>query len=352
MNFDSLQFAQGYSRCRQQFCSAAQSLGYHITSKPMPEHSALTMDWVHIGSADAKNLLVITSGTHGAELPAGSYCQVRMMLEGRFRDLGDDIAVLLIHAVNPWGAQYLRRHNEDNIDLCRNHLDFSDATPSNQDYASMAIAVESVTAGSVEAFMSTQSASMGPQKLLGALMAGQYEYPNGFSYGGDRLSWSNNTLLTLLKDSTEQKDTVIILDYHTGVGPYGYGSAVTMHKGPQLDLARRVFGNWVVAPCAQENEDIYYQVTGHSTDGYQRSVNDAFLLNVVLEFGTYSWREMLRVLLLQHCAGLQGSEEAKQISEYDLAVASFFSPQDPDWQHAIWQRSCMVVDQAVRFLAV
>ena len=35
--------------------------------------------------------------------------------------LPDDVAVLMIHLINPWGTAWMRRVNEDNIDLNRNY---------------------------------------------------------------------------------------------------------------------------------------------------------------------------------------------------------------------------------------
>ncbi len=46
----------------------------------------------------------------------------------------DDLAVVLIHAINPYGFAWIRRVNEDNVDLNRNCIDFGAAIPENPGY--------------------------------------------------------------------------------------------------------------------------------------------------------------------------------------------------------------------------
>ena len=115
-------FSQDYAQARQGFLAAAAGRGLRAESALHPLKGArgedLAMDSVLLGSADSESLLIVTSGTHGVEGFCGSGCQRAL--------LGDDellkridaakIAVLLVHALNPWGFSFLRRANEDNID--------------------------------------------------------------------------------------------------------------------------------------------------------------------------------------------------------------------------------------------
>src|SRR5690606_39367139 len=50
--------------------------------------------------------------------------QVGLLETDAFAALPEDTAVLLIHAINPYGFSHIRRVNEDNIDLNRNFRDF------------------------------------------------------------------------------------------------------------------------------------------------------------------------------------------------------------------------------------
>ena len=65
------------------------------------------------------------SGTHGVEGYCGSGIQIGFLKEGLFAELPDDMSVVLLHAMNPYGFSNDRRVNEDNVDLNRNFLDFA-----------------------------------------------------------------------------------------------------------------------------------------------------------------------------------------------------------------------------------
>ena len=83
--------------------------------------------------------LLVISGTHGVEGFAGSMCQTAWLSEGAA--LPDDLAVVLVHAINPYGFAWIRRVNEDNVDLNRNCIDFSASLPENVGYDQLAEAL-------------------------------------------------------------------------------------------------------------------------------------------------------------------------------------------------------------------
>jgi len=66
------------------------------------------------------DLIVLTSGIHGAEAYAGSAIQQMFLKEILpLADL-DKIGFLIIHSINPFGFKHFRRVDEYNIDLNRN----------------------------------------------------------------------------------------------------------------------------------------------------------------------------------------------------------------------------------------
>jgi len=92
------------------------------------------MDAAALGPAEPESLLLLISGTHGVEGLTGSGCQVGVLLDELHGALPAGGGVLLIHALNPHGFAWLRRGNEDNVDLNRNGLDFRGPLPDNQAY--------------------------------------------------------------------------------------------------------------------------------------------------------------------------------------------------------------------------
>ena len=101
-------FSQSYLEARNKFLEACKRRGltvahHHNTNADGVQGESLYTDVVRVGKSDAPNLLVITRGTHGVEGYCGSGIQVGLLEQGWFDDLGDDLAVLMIHAVNPSG---------------------------------------------------------------------------------------------------------------------------------------------------------------------------------------------------------------------------------------------------------
>ena len=123
-------FSADYSQARERFCAAAASAGAHLSRYPLPQHSgpqgeALSIDVARLGPESATDALVVLSGTHGVEGLAGAGCQVGFLIDRLYQALPSSACVLLVHALNPHGFAWLRRVNEDNIDLNRNFIDFS-----------------------------------------------------------------------------------------------------------------------------------------------------------------------------------------------------------------------------------
>src|SRR5437763_1766529 len=64
---------------------------------------ALFTDIAWLGAEDASNVLVLISATHGVEGFAGSAIQHDALLQLAHTPLPADMAVVIIHALNPWG---------------------------------------------------------------------------------------------------------------------------------------------------------------------------------------------------------------------------------------------------------
>ena len=123
MHPDTL-FSADFAAARAKFLAACTLRGLapqtHLHPLAGAHGEMLATDVVRIGPDDAARLLVLTSGVHGVELFAGAGCQIDWLLTHPADALPRDTAVVLVHAINPWGASWLRRYTEDNVDLCRN----------------------------------------------------------------------------------------------------------------------------------------------------------------------------------------------------------------------------------------
>lgn len=68
----------------------------------------------------AEKIIMIISGTHGVEGPAGYDLQLDLLQKKAHEKLPSDVGLVFVTALNPWGWVNGRRTNEDNVDLNRN----------------------------------------------------------------------------------------------------------------------------------------------------------------------------------------------------------------------------------------
>ena len=196
-------FSKDYAHARNQFKAAAVGAGAELAaySNPAkgPGGEELTTDIAWLGPRDAKYVLVTISGTHGAEGFCGSGVQVGWFRTGRANRLPADTALLQIHAANPFGFAWLRRTTEENIDLNRNYVDFSQPLPTNEGYEKYRDLLcptqwNEDVAESTWLEIEQLIEKLPPLVMQGAMCSGQYGDPNGIFYGGQAPSWSRLTI--------------------------------------------------------------------------------------------------------------------------------------------------------------
>ena len=133
-------FSESYAEARPKFCSAAAAGRRRdplvVQSQRARARTASCSISTRRASApaDAANMLVLISSTHGVEGHCGSGAQIAWLATGGPAKLPKDTGALLVHAINPYGFAWTRRVNEDNVDLNRNFVDHDKAYPKNDGY--------------------------------------------------------------------------------------------------------------------------------------------------------------------------------------------------------------------------
>jgi hypothetical protein len=199
-------FSSTYGEARQRFLEAAHKAAATVESRVHPlkgaESEEIATDTAWIGPADAQNLLIISSGTHGPEGFSGSACQLALLgdeLLGRATQR--DVAILLIHAVNPFGFSHLKRTNEDNVDLNRNFNDFSKPYPDNPVYEEihgLLVPEPWPPSAENETELATAMTRLAGQRNPG-VSSGQARHPDGLFYSGTAPAWSNRTIRSIVR---------------------------------------------------------------------------------------------------------------------------------------------------------
>ena len=354
--------SDSYAEARGNFLGACADANIEVASyvHPLtgPGGVELATDIARFGHPGARKLLVMVSGVHGVEGFSGSATQVGWISQRRYQALPEDVAVLMIHLINPWGVAHLRRYTEDNVDLCRNCLDFSRPLPANEAYA--AIHDDLALGGALGElgqftgpYLGKLLAEHGLEYVVDLFMGGQYQYETGFSFGGRQPVWSNSTLREILGAHSSGIRRVCVLEFHTGLGPWAYGQLITMHLGEELDRVRQYFGPWVFNPAADRSpgEEGYRVVHGHTIEVYRESFASAEVTAVTLEFGTYPPDETLALLLQEHLLVQQADQVPEQtMSEIKAQLLEYHHPADWEWRCAFWSRSLQVIRQSLALL--
>lgn len=197
-------------------------------------------------TGSAKSLVIMNSGIHGVEAPAGVVFEDLLLNECAPSIDRRSTAFLVIHVMNPYGARNGRRFNENNVDLNRNSFDanvpFPGATIENPEYEALRPVVENrmsvidfVKAGVVH----------GEAEMTKAL-SGQYEYPKGIYYGGSEVQLEVIAVQHIIDRYAAPFANIAFLDVHTGLSKAWLG-LITTNSG-----VNQVMNNPIPADASEE----------------------------------------------------------------------------------------------------
>lgn len=317
-----------------------------------PDGETLITDTVWIGSVDAPNVLVIIAGTHGIEGSTGSAIEIdflRLLKAGHFI-LPPYVAVLLIHALTPWGYAWQRRCDEEGVDLNRNAVDFSQSLPENPDYDALRAALFWDDSAERLRLFSEFEAKHGRVAFEKAISGGQYHDPSGPFYGGSKPAHGRLASEELIQHYDLQQRNLAVIDLHSGLGAYGYGEIICDHppESPATQIAKRWYGDCVTLPALGTSSSV--AKTGLQ-DYIWHSIMNEFSCYITLEFGTYPTDQLFDVLLRDHQLWAQKTNQAAQLA-HGQRMRQHFCPNDPAWQEMVLFRARQVFTQALRGLSV
>jgi len=353
-------FPSSYGMARRRFRDAGTRLGWRTSAYAIghtgPEGEDLTID-VAIGWPQAaRAALVVSSGLHGVEGFCGSAVQTAAMTHLADTLARADVRVVFVHALNPYGFAWLRRVNEDNVDLNRNFL--ADGEP---------FAGAPATYGLLDPLLNPRHPPRawdryppgavplllrhGLGALTQAVAEGQFAFPRGLFFGGTGPSRTREILHAHAPGWLDGCETILHLDLHTGLGRWARWVAladepvsaewrVRLHDGP--------FHGSLIDGAVNE---AVYRARGTLTGWLGRRLAPADYLGLCIDFGT---RHPLRIL-----AGLREENQAHQWSTPDAActlrakhrLLGLFCPPSVAWRGRVMQDGLMLVTAGVRALA-
>jgi hypothetical protein len=352
-------FPASYRESRERF----QELAREAEAAPFtwqmaargPREEPLAIDVARWGHENATRWLLLTTGIHGSEAPFGSAVLFRLLQQLQEEEPHQDVGILLIHALNPFGFAWTRRTNEDNIDLNRNGLLPTESyTGAHPLYHHVYHAFDPHRRKRMDSFyLQAWWLIMRHTKaaLQASLPVGQYEYPRGLFFGGKGLSESllhlQQHLPTLMPDAEE----VMHLDFHTGLGRWA--QCKLLIDMPETDADAQWIAQWSppgVIESAANNRTAYHARGSLGPWMKQVVFPHARYRYAAAEFGTYGSVSVLRSLVKELQAHYAYEPEHRYYEWTKKLIRETFVPASPIWRQATLEKGyslCRNAQQAL-----
>lgn len=348
-----------YATSRLAFLAAAAAVGAAIEqhAHPLrgPDGTELATDVARLGAprGEATKVVVVASGTHGVEGHAGSGLQRLLLGDPRVASLDRHTAVLLIHAVNPYGMAWSRRVDANNIDVNRNFVDFDEPLPASPLYSR----IDSILNPATDTYdpddaswldeLLAFGAEVGMNEGFQAVSGGQYDHPHGMQFGGTQPSWSRCTLEAIWARHLLDAEVVVNIDVHTGLGPTG---VLTMFQTadaaePAAELGRSWYPNVLRAERSAGDTALQRGLLGPGLDAALGASTTS--VPVVAEFGTRDELTVLAAMRADNWLHHHG-ERTSELGELIRArTREAFFVDDEHWRMQLAQDGLDVVHRAL-----
>jgi hypothetical protein len=325
-------FSPDYSTARARFREAARAAGARLEALALdtrgPAGEPLSIDIACLGAPGARRVLLHTSGIHGVEAFAGAAVQLAALARGA--EVPDGCALVLVHVLNPYGMARLRRANESNVDLNRNFLGPGERWEGAPGlYRALDPLLNPPSPPAADGFylrlglFALQHGMSAPRQ---AIAEGQYEFPRGLFYGGDRLEAGPRLLLDWLRPIVAAADYLFAIDLHTGLGGRGT-ETVILEAGvaatPPAQLERALHRPVVDAAAGQAA----YRIRGGMAGAVARVAGSARVDFVVQEMGTRSSLAVLHALREENRCHHYADADPRHPAR--LALLDTFCPASP-----------------------
>jgi hypothetical protein len=329
-------FARDYYEARDRF---RQLAGDRVDVLPLsvrgPRGEDLSIDIAWLGAQAPRRILLVTSGLHGVEGFAGSAVQCALLQDPPVP--AADCALVLVHALNPWGFACLRRVNENNVDLNRNFL------PAGAQYAGMPTLYPRLegllnpsSAPRADAFTlraAGYALRYGFAACQQAIAGGQYECAHGLFYGGKHIEEGPARFTAWLRSAMASATRLLVLDLHTGLGRFG---VQTLFAEPDMPAERVAW--WARALAARieggagATDPGGFAARGTLAGAVRECAAHASPEFFTVEYGTYSPLRILHALREEnrwHRYGDGGLHDAKR------RLVEVFSPAAQRWREGV-----------------
>ncbi len=349
-------FSVDYQMARTRFRAAAEAKGFRLEAVAIggrgPNGEELAIDCARLGAERPDRVVVVSSGLHGVEGFLGSAVQLAFLESATWDEpLPDGGAIVFLHALDPYGFAWVRRFDEDNVDLNRNFLiNGSTYRGSPHNYRLLNGLLN-------PSFAPVWPDSFWPRALLAlawygrrsvrqAVAHGQYDFPRGLFFGGHGRSRVHQRLLEHMPRWLGSAAEVIHLDFHTGLGEWGtYALLLSSETNPaQTARLREWFG--VEHVKGADPSEVAYTTSGDLGPWCHALFPDCRYDYLCAEFGTYSGLQVLSALRAENQAHHWGSPDSAATQSAKERLREAFAPADPTWRESAVKHGIELVEKA------
>ncbi len=348
-----------YDECRARFRWAVAAAGLPHTAHPLaalgPEGQTLTIDLTWAGADRPERALLVLSGVHGVEGFVTSAMQVDLVERLDRAVLPADMAIVVVHSVNPWGMAWGRRQDDAGVDLNRNWQRSEHDPEANEDYAVVHPLACPDTPGlpdvdTVVAEAMTLAEDWGFDRVRDAITQGQYTHSDGLHYGGAETREANIALEVIARERLAGVQRLFTLDLHTGHGPRGELTLLSdQPPGSDQDRFLREVARPVRVEATVANPDA---TTGPKRGQIANGIGaflgpDVTAYATSAEVGTADDMEQLVATYLESWVHRHGDRSDPVHAAAAWRYRCCFTVDDPAWEAAALAGGTALLDRAV-----
>jgi hypothetical protein len=248
------------------------------------------------------------------------------------------VALLFIHALNPWGFSFGRRVTHEGVDLNRNFIDFRRPPPGNTGYDQLAgflLPPEWPPHAANERQFAAYGASHGMAALQAAVSGGQYTHPDGLFYGGAAPTWSHQTLRLVLRQHASRCRQLGWIDVHTGLGDSGVGERIFACRDDDAarHRAKAWWGNRIT--FTEDGSSTSSSLHGNLWHAAYEECAQAAYAGITLEFGTQPQAAVIAALRHDHWVARRRNPHDAHLPAARAAMRRAFYTDTAEWKQAV-----------------
>ncbi len=351
-----------YEECRARFRRAVRAAGFGFEAYPIaapgPHGEALSTDVVHLGAERPERALLLLSGVHGVEGFIGSALQCDLLQRLDAAMLPEEVAIVLVHPVNPWGMAFSRRQNESNVDLNRNWRRSEISPIENDAYDAVHAIVcpdtpELPSLDELFAHIRALVAERGSAWVAAAITQGQYRHADGLHYGGAVTEEPCLNLERIVERHLAGVDRLFTLDLHTGHGPHG---AITLLCDQPPGSSQYQFLSKLLGPeqveATVENPDATTSLkSGQIANGMGAFLGARVAHATSAEFGTVGEGAQLAATCMENWVVHRGDRSDPEHEAQVWRYRGCFTPDERAWEQQCLAAGRELVEASVAAVA-